>query len=108
MQASEFSKPRWPVVTWSLVTLNLVMLIVEIFKGGTTNSSTLLRLGAAEMWTVREGQWWRLLTANFLHAGVLHLVINMLSLLIIGPFIERMLGRIGCALLYLLSGFAGM
>lgn len=39
------------------------------------------------------GQWWRLLTANFVHAGMLHLAMNMYALYILGPLTERMFGR---------------
>jgi len=42
---------------------------------------------------VQSGQWWRLLTAGFLHAGLLHLAVNMFSLVMLGQGLERLLDR---------------
>lgn len=56
---------------------------------------------------VDAGQWYRLVTAMFLHYGLLHLAVNMLSLYIIGQDLERFFGRAKYAALYLLSGVGG-
>jgi len=50
---------------------------------------------------------WRMLTSAFLHAGWLHLLVNMYALWIVGPFLEQMLGRWRYVALYLLSAFGG-
>jgi rhomboid protease GluP len=98
-----------PLVTWALVAVNVGFFLLEILRGGSTNPLNLYRLGDARPYEVfHQGQWWRLVTAGFLHVGVAHLVVNMLGLLTLGPFIERVLGRIWFALLYLLCGCAGM
>ncbi|MER8183318.1 rhomboid family intramembrane serine protease [Kitasatospora sp. NPDC094015] len=52
-------------------------------------------------------QWYRLLTSAFVHAGFAHLVTNLVSLLVLGPPLERALGRVRFLGLYLLSGLAG-
>jgi membrane associated rhomboid family serine protease len=56
---------------------------------------------------VAVGQWYRLLTAVFLHQQLVHIGLNMLSLWWIGPSVELALGRIRYLTLYLLSGLGG-
>ncbi|WP_372344364.1 rhomboid family intramembrane serine protease [Streptomyces sp. KL116D] len=56
---------------------------------------------------VAEGQWYRLLTAMFLHGGYIHLAFNMLSLWWIGGPLEEALGRARYLALYFVSGLAG-
>ncbi|XP_023000373.1 RHOMBOID-like protein 5 isoform X1 [Cucurbita maxima] len=70
--------------------------------------STLKRYGALDKEAVVEhGEGWRLVSCMWLHAGVIHLLANMLSLLFIGIRLEQEFGflKIGC--LYVLSGFGG-
>ncbi|CAH2042249.1 unnamed protein product [Thlaspi arvense] len=56
---------------------------------------------------VHRHQGWRLITCIWLHAGVLHLLANMLSLLVIGIRLEQEFGFVRIGLLYLISGFGG-
>lgn len=53
------------------------------------------------------GEYWRLFTATFLHVGVLHLAINMYVLYAIGDMVERLLGNLGFAAMYVVSGLVG-
>ena len=54
------------------------------------------------------GEWWRLLTANFVHVSLLHLALNMWCLWNLGIFGEPLLGRPGLLAAYVLTGVAGM
>src|SRR6266404_8787106 len=56
---------------------------------------------------VNQGEWWRLITAAFLHYGPFHLAINMYSLYFAGSILEQVIGRWRFALLYLVSGISG-
>jgi membrane associated rhomboid family serine protease len=56
---------------------------------------------------VFDGQYYRLLTSMFLHFGVVHFGLNMWVLYLVGPSLERVLGRLRFATLYLLSGLGG-
>ncbi len=56
---------------------------------------------------VAEGEWWRLITATFLHYGPLHLGMNMLVLWFIGPPLEDYFGHWRYLLVYVVSGLAG-
>ncbi|KAK6947732.1 Peptidase S54, rhomboid domain [Dillenia turbinata] len=72
------------------------------------SSSTLLKLGALE-WDkiVHQHQGWRLLTCMWLHAGVIHLLANMLSLVFIGIRLEQQFGFIRVGVIYFVSGLGG-
>jgi len=54
-----------------------------------------------------RGWWWTLVTHLFLHANLLHLVVNVAGLWFIGPEVEAMLGRLRFIFLYLAAGVAG-
>ena len=56
---------------------------------------------------VANGDWWRLITAAFLHYGPVHLGLNMLSLYFAGSILEQVIGRWRYLLIYLVSGLAG-
>jgi rhomboid protease GluP len=56
---------------------------------------------------VLGGEWWRLLTAVFVHGSILHLIFNMYALFIVGPIVEAMYGRPLYLTFYLLCGLAG-
>ncbi|XP_026666138.1 RHOMBOID-like protein 3 isoform X2 [Phoenix dactylifera] len=72
------------------------------------NYYTLDRLGALDYKkVVEEGEGWRLLACTWLHAGVVHLLANMLSLLFIGVRLEQEFGFVKIGILYILSGFGG-
>ncbi|KAL9335764.1 hypothetical protein Peur_072945 [Populus x canadensis] len=72
------------------------------------SSATLERLGALE-WTkvVHKHQGWRLISCIWLHAGIIHLLANMLSLVFIGIRLEQQFGFVRIGIVYLLSGFGG-
>ena len=93
-----------PVVL-ALLLANLAMFICEIVLGGPTAARVLHRLGWLDTdYVLYAHQYWRLLTALFLHYGLLHLVVNMFALLLLGPPLEREIGGLAFAGCYLLSG----
>lgn len=94
-------------VTLALIVLNSAAFAAEIFKGGAEDSNTLISLGA--LWpqlVLEDGQWWRLLTACFLHFGALHIISNMLVLFVLGRLLEPLIGWLRFSLIYLASGVA--
>jgi rhomboid protease GluP len=89
----------------SIIVLNATMFLVESALGGSTNELTLHRLGALEpAFVIFRGEYWRLLTALFLHYGVLHLFVNLYALYVLGPSLENSIGAIRFAACYLISG----
>jgi rhomboid protease GluP len=101
---------RHPIAytTYILIALNLLVYALEIKLGGSQNTLALERLGALIPEKVLAGEWWRLIGANFLHYGSLHLATNMLSLFFIGRLIELSLGAKYYLTIYLFSGVGSM
>jgi membrane associated rhomboid family serine protease len=93
-----------PVVI-ALVVLNVAAFAVELRMGYGANPEVLLRLGALDPLSVIFGhQYWRLLTALFLHYGILHLLFNLFALYVLGPPLEKAIGGIRFLVCYLVSG----
>jgi rhomboid protease GluP len=74
---------------------------------GLDDRAALLRLGGNAPALVRDGQWWRLCTANFLHFGWLHVCMNTVALLSVGVLIEKALGAARFVVVSLLAGLCG-
>jgi rhomboid protease GluP len=53
------------------------------------------------------GRWWTLLSASFLHGGLLHIFFNMMALAQLGPFVSREFGSSRFIVIYILTGVAG-
>jgi membrane associated rhomboid family serine protease len=56
---------------------------------------------------VREGEYWRLVTASFLHGGLLHIAVNAYALSMIGPTVERLYGGVRFLLIFVVGGAIG-
>lgn len=106
------SKMNSRIFKKSLVTVVLIVINVLVFlwltvNGGSTNTATLVTYGAKYTPLIVTGQWWRLLTAGFLHIGIEHLVINMLTLYFLGLYLENILGSWRMLAVYLTSIIGG-
>ena len=64
-------------------------------------------LGGIYYPAVMSGQWWRILTAMFIHDGPVHLASNMLGLFALGSMMERLLGKKKFLIVYMTSGIGG-
>ena len=91
-----------------LVAVNIVCFLIAELFGTTLDAAVLIRLGALYTpYIAEKGQYWRLFTAMFLHAGMQHLLNNMLSLYVLGSMLERQTGTVRFLIIYFLSGLAG-
>lgn len=97
-----------PVVTVLIAVAIVLVFAIECITGGSTDGATLYRLGGVYAPAVWAGQWWRLIASNFLHAGPIHVTMNLLGLIVLGPFVEWTLGWLKYLLLYLLSGVGSL
>lgn len=94
--------------TLALMIPNLAVFVVEMLAGGSENEAALERLGALQPELVLAGEWWRVVTATVLHYGWIHLTMNLAGLYVLGPYVERALGRARFVAIYLLSGLGMM
>ncbi|MCA9670498.1 MAG: rhomboid family intramembrane serine protease [Myxococcales bacterium] len=90
----------------ALLVANVCAFIALEGSGGSTNTKTLLALGASHT-PALPAQWWRTVTAVFLHIGALHLLANSLSLVVFGAFALQTWGKGRFYVIYLLSGAIG-
>jgi rhomboid protease GluP len=100
---------RQAYATCAIILLNLGVFALETVRGGSENLRTLSRLGA--LWApavLEDGQWYRLVTALFLHLGPFHLAMNLLALAWIGPWVEKTLGWARYVAVYFVSGIGSM
>ena len=99
------AKPR---LTYLFLGVNVAVFLLMTFTGGTTNPVNLVRWGAKYGPLIIDGQWWRLITPNFIHIGLVHLMFNSLALYVLGPVVERIYGNGRFLLVYLTSGILGV
>jgi membrane associated rhomboid family serine protease len=97
------------LLTKILIGVNVAVYLLMVAWGSTLNnpSGPIYERFVLYGPLVAQGEWWRLITAAFLHANLIHLGLNMLFLWWIGGPVEQALGRGRFALLYLVSGLAG-
>ncbi len=97
-------RPLW---TYVLLGINIAVWLLMTFAGGSENPLVLIRFGAKYNPLIVAGQYWRLLTACFVHIGLMHLIFNAWALFNLGLEIETRFGRARFLALYLLSGLFG-
>lgn len=96
-----------PVVTWALTGLCVLIFGLASLWGGAEYVPSMVRMGANLPILTRTGEFERLASSVFLHAGLPHLGMNMLGLWVLGAFLERILGSWRILLLFSISGLVG-
>jgi len=100
-----------PIVTQVLIGVNVAVFVVGILIAGSEaasgNSGRLIAEGGLSSANVAAGEWYRLVTAGFLHAGLIHVGFNMFLLWILGRMLEPAIGSGRFLLLYVTSLLAG-
>ncbi len=96
--------PKKPVLTYLLVSINVIMfLFLYLYPQGDYIKSLLVNNSLL----VKSGEIYRLFTSMFLHADVTHLIFNMYALFVVGPQVERYYGKRRFAFIYFISGLLG-
>lgn len=105
-------KPKKIIFTYILIMACVLMFgICCIFDGidalRSITNYTALKMGANFAPLIRQGEIWRVITYMFLHASLLHLIVNMYSLYALGASVENFLGRWKFIVVYIVSGICG-
>lgn len=92
-------------VVFSLIAINVVIYLIGV--ASQTTETQLLQNYAAWGPAIEAGEWWRGLTAAFLHGGTMHILFNMYFLYIFGPRLERQVGSVAFSGIYLAAAAGG-
>jgi len=97
------------LITRALIAINIVVYLLTVATGGgiSSNADTIYVHGVLFGPSVADGDYWRLITAAFMHYGPIHLGMNMLVLWFVGAPLEERMGRGRYLLLYVVAGLAG-
>ncbi len=101
---------RTDSISFYLIVANVVVWILGLIQPKAPFLSAFpitVETGGIYLPAVMAGQWWRLITAMFIHDGPVHLASNMLGLFALGSMLERMLGKKRFLIVYFLSGIGG-
>lgn len=99
------ARTSWVIVTPALVALNAMMFVLMLFgTGALSDPVTLVGWGGNYGPRTTNGEWWRLVTAMFVHAGIFHLLVNIAGLVQCGLMIERLVGHLAFAAVYIAAG----
>lgn len=101
-------KNKKPVITFSLIIINIIIFILMYILGnGSLSNETLVKFGANYLPFTKAGEYYRLITSAFVHIGLAHIVLNMYSLFVIGTNIEYFYGKVKYIIIYLYSALIG-
>ena len=94
-------------ITWYMTQNAAAAELSQAPSMGGISGMVLLRMGAKSRALIYYGQWWRLVTAIFLHAGLFHIGMNLWCLFDLGPAVESLFSTTKFIVLYLVTGVAG-
>jgi membrane associated rhomboid family serine protease len=103
-----FAHSQAPWATWTLTLAVLgVAGVIALLIGPSSDLGVLLRAGAMVRSRIDEGEWWRLISCVFVHAGALHLAVNAIALFFLGRIAEELFGSTRTFAIFGGAGIAG-
>lgn len=91
-------------VTTTLILLNFMMVVVLIIDGGFSLANLVAYGAIFPPLIIEDNQWYRLVTAMFLHGNVFHFLMNSLFLYYLGSHLERLIGGFRYGIMYMIAG----
>lgn len=99
------ARTRWTVVTPLLIALNTLIFARMLFDAGAVSEpQTLVNWGGNIALRTTNGDWWRLIAATFVHAGMLHCLATIAGLVPLGFILERAVGPVAFLTTYVAAG----
>ena len=98
---------RRPIATLGLAIVVGLVTAIEFVRVARVPVSSVLASAALVKPAVRAGEWWRLLTATYMHGSLVHLLANLSALVILGELVEAYEGRLRVPLVYLVAAVGG-
>ncbi len=102
--------PKKIIFTKLIILICFIMYIILCVNNRnifTFSANSLVYFGGSELILVQSGEVWRILSSAFLHAGLIHLIVNMYSLAVIGTQVETYIGKWKFLFIYLISAISG-
>ncbi|MEA2221277.1 MAG: hypothetical protein QOJ35_3903 [Solirubrobacteraceae bacterium] len=97
-----------PQLTYALIAINVIAFVAaSTGRGGLGTSGPVYEHGVLYATAVADGEWWRIVTAGFLHAGLLHIAFNMYFLYFLGSLLEPAIGKLRFGIIYGVSLVGG-
>lgn len=99
---------RKPVCVIGLVIINVIVFLLLSMGGMTEDGAYMVEHGAMYVpYIILKKEYYRIFTCMFLHFGFQHLMNNMLTLVILGKYLEPIVGKVKFVIIYMLSGIGG-
>jgi len=107
-----FAQPvaKYPILCYIILAINAAVFLAMELSGGSESIANLITFGAvAQPLVIDHGEYWRLVTSNFIHIGFMHMLFNTAFLIIFATRAERYFGHMKFGIIYLVSGiFSGV
>ncbi|MEU8355863.1 rhomboid family intramembrane serine protease [Nonomuraea sp. NPDC048882] len=94
---------RTPIVTYAILALNVLVFGAQYLTGDQVTAELAMWPAGVAVYD----QYYRLITAAFVHGGVFHILFNCWALYVVGPYLERAFGHVRYTALYLVSALGG-
>ena len=101
------TRRRYLVVTPILIVINAGVFGAALFNGAATEREQLIAWGATEVTRTANGEWWRMITAMFVHASALELIVILIAVVQVASLLERLTGPLTVAGVYVAAGALG-